>query len=716
MKAHTKAKIKNVPSLFINREASWLNFNRRVLAMAQDASVPLMERLKFLAITGSNLDEFCMVRLGSLLTMERNGRVNETDIAGIDIPAQLQLVRQGIASLAKTQYRCLDELKAKLVQHDLRCLTADAVLPESDNERLRQVVHEQFLPVLTPISLDLDQPADPLPLLENLSLYLLVRFADAKPRQPRFAAISLHSVPRIIHLPSHDGQQRFMLAEDVMTRHLDAWFPGIGIAEAGAFRITRNADLAVQEDEDDDLLAGMEEVLASRQSSFIVRLGTTPTLSLETTERLVHWLGVNPLDHYRLPGPLDLSIFRKVAGMPGFDSLRDPAWEPQPAASVPAKGLLFDAIAKKDILLIHPYESFDPVVRFLEEAAEDPDVLAIKQTLYRTGANSRIIAALVRAAENGKAVTALVELKARFDEERNIDWARQLEIAGIQVIYGVKGYKTHAKASLVVRREASGIVKYLHLGTGNYNEITARLYSDLSLLTVDPTLGQDATAFFNAVCGLSAPTQLARLAMAPLYLRDRLLAIIDQAIEQAVDGQKPVLSAKMNSLADEILIRRLYDASAAGVRIRLNIRGICCLRPGVKGHSDLIRVVSIVDRFLEHARVVTLQAGNETRAWISSADWMPRNLDRRVELLAPVEDPNCKDRLLEWLEACFLDNTHAWELAADGTWKRISPVHKTPRRLQEDFCIAARRQRRRRQTPAMLEPHRPKKPAPGRRP
>ena len=698
---------------FINREASWLEFNRRVLALAQDPAVPLLERLKFLAITGSNLDEFCMVRLGSLRMMERELRT-ATDIAGMSVAEQLALVRDGIAQLTDDQYRCLRGLEAELAGHGLRRLDAGAEMAQSAAAQLRRLVGEEFLPVLTPFWLDLDQPAtDAAPLLDNLGLYVLVRFAESAPGRPRFAAIPLLGVPRVIRIPAGDGGARqVMLAEDAVLRHLDAWFPETPVAEAGVFRITRNADLVVREDEAADLLSGMEEVLLSRQTSFLVRLELAPSLSAESAELLAQWLGVEPDDQYRPAGPLDLGAFRKVAGQPGFEALRDTPWEPQAYPRIPPKGSMFDVIAAGDLLLIHPYESFDPVVRLLREAAEDPNVLAIKQILYRASPDSQIIQALLRAADKGKPVTALIELKARFDEERNIDWARRLELAGVQVVYGVKGYKTHAKACLIVRREERGIVRYLHFGTGNYNEATARLYSDLSLFTADPALGQDATAFFNTVCGLSSPVAMAKLAMAPLHLRGKLMTILDQAIEQAEAGTAVTLLAKMNSLCDETLIRKLYAASAAGVSIQLNVRGICCLRPGVKGLSEKIRVISIVDRYLEHARVICLQVGAETRAWFGSADWMPRNLDRRIELLVPVEDAECRARLVAFLESCFHDNTHVWELGPDGRWQRRQPTgKKTPHRAQEELYLRAKQAATasKRRPPVLFEPHLPGK-------
>ena len=466
--------------------------------------------------------------------------------------------------------------------------------------------------------------------------------------------------------------------EDLVALHVGRFFPGETIAHCVAFRITRNADLSIRDDIAHDLLAEIEEVLDERKLGACVRLEISADADPQITAFLRQALNVEEGDIYALPGPLELGGFMRIADLDGFANLKYEPWPPRISPDVDFGAGMFNVIARKDVLLIHPYESFEPVVRLIEEAADDPDVLAIKQTLYRTSRNSPIVAALERAAEKGKYVTAVIELKARFDEARNIEWAKNLERAGVQVIYGVKGLKTHAKICIIVRREPHGIVRYVHFGTGNFNEITARIYSDVSLMTSNEEFGADATDFFNAITGFSLPQRFRKIDAAPIGLRERIVEMIDAETERKNHGQKARIYAKLNSLVDPEIIESLYRASAAGVEIKLNVRGICCLRPGVPNLSKNIAVVSIIDRFLEHSRILYFHHGGDRRVFISSADWMPRNLDRRVELLVPVEDAALKDRLLLTLKTYFKDNIKSRSLLPDGRYERVAPTAKHP--------------------------------------
>jgi polyphosphate kinase len=527
--------------------------------------------------------------------------------------------------------------------------------------------------------------------------------------EPRFAVIPFgRSLQRFVTLPS-DGGYVYMLLEDMVRLYVERFFPGEPILECVPFRITRNADLGVQEDQASDLLAEIEEVLVARKESACVRLEISDRVTTNMLSFLKSTLGLEEHDVYAVPGPLDLSALWRLTEESGFDRLRSLPWPPRPSPLIDASKSLFETITERDVLLYHPYESFEPVIRLIEEAAADPDVLAIKQTLYRTSRNSPVVAALIHAAEQGKYVTAIIELKARFDEARNIEGAKNLERAGAQVLYGVKGFKTHAKICVIIRREPQGIVRYMHFGTGNYNESTARLYSDVSLMTCDPDLGSDATNFFNAVTGYSQPQRFRKIEAAPIALRDRLIDMIEAETERKKQGQKARITAKLNSLVDPRIIEALYEASDAGVKIRLNIRGICCLRPGVPNLSENISVVSIVDRFLEHARIVAFHHGGDVRVFISSADWMPRNLDRRVELLTPVEDPMHRDRLIEILDLYFSDNVKAHVLQTDGSYRRTKrkknqKAVRAQEVLYQEACAAVEEAEKSRRT--AFEPHR----------
>lgn len=701
---------------FINRELSWLEFNRRVLDQAADASIPLLERAKFLAITSSNLDEFVMVRVGSLkMQYERNAMVR--DPSGQTVSEQLQAVARRCNEIVTRQYKVLsDSLEPLMADADIHHVNLNDCSDRCTEAAERRFGNDVFA-VLSPQAIFEQRP---FPLLQGLGVHLCVRMkpdpnradrpSDPSGEQPEweFAIVPLgRTVPRLLPMPSDRGHA-YVLLEELVAHYINDFFPGREVVECIAFRITRNADVEWQEDAAADLMVGMEEVLESRLQSRAVRLEYSAGGSDSMVAFLSEKMELQNQDLYPIEGPLDLTYLFMLHGLEGFDSLRDPPWPPQSTPAIDPAEPMFTTIAAGDLLLVHPYEKFDPIVRMIEEAAVDPDVLAIKQVLYRTSRNSPIVAALMRAAEHGKYVSVIVELKARFDEARNIEWARDMERAGVQVIYGIRGLKSHAKVCIIVRREPQGIVRYLHFGTGNYNEVTATLYSDVSLLTCSEDLGADATAFFNGVTGASQPQALQHLASAPITLRNRILSLIEIETRRCLEGQKAEIIAKLNALVDTEVIDALYRASQAGVRIELNIRGVCCLKPGVKGLSESIRVVSIVDRFLEHARIVYFRHGSKNEVFISSADWMPRNLDRRVELLVPVDDEDCRKRLLHTLRTYFKDNTNTWEMQPAGTYQRIGSG-KDPVRSQHAIydlaCEAVRDHKQNRRT--SFEPHRP---------
>ncbi len=697
---------------FINREVGWLEFNERVLDQAADSTRPLLERAKFIAITSSNLDEFMMVRVGSLkLQFDRNPSVR--DPARLTVPEQMQLVSDRCRRMVSRQYKLLlDDLEPALQSAGITRIDLNDC-----SDRCAAAAEARFkndaLAVLSPQALYHDRP---FPTLQGLGIHLCVRLKGQKIAEVdpewQFAVIPLgRTLPRMIALPC-DAGYAYVLLENLVMHFIDDFFPGREVSECVAFRTTRNADVQLREDAAADLMVGMEEVLESRRESREVRLEMTAGASDLTVAFLSETMRLSSQDLYRIDGPLDLTYLFGLHGLESFDEYRDANWPPQLNPAIDPAVPMFTTIAAGDVLMVHPFERFDPVVRLIEEAAADPDVVAIKQVLYRTSRNSPIVAALNRAAERGKYVSVIVELKARFDEARNIEWAREMERDGVQVIYGIRGLKTHAKVCIIVRREPHGLVRYLHFGTGNYNETTANMYSDVSLLTCDDVLGADATTFFNCVTGASQPQQFQQIAAAPLNLRKRLMDMIESETNRAKQGQRGEIMAKLNALVDTQMIDALYKASRAGVRIRLNIRGTCCLRPGVKGLSESIEVVSIVDRFLEHARIVYFRHGGDETVFISSADWMPRNLDRRVELLVPVNDPACRAKLMNTLETYFKDNTHAFRMNSDGSYERLRPQPDEPavraQRVLYDRSVAAMRdaQQNRRST---FETHEPKR-------
>ncbi|MDD2237422.1 MAG: polyphosphate kinase 1 [Kiritimatiellae bacterium] len=670
----------------INRELSWLEFNQRVLDEAIDSRVPLLERLKFLAITSSNLDEFFMVRVGGLSILLKEG-VTTTDPRGMTPLKQLETISSRVRRMVTAQYNCFHRsLIPQLNRAGIELLIGDTCTTEQENYA-KQYFNDELLPVLSPMAID---EAEPFPLLRNMGLNLAVRLKDTtKPGGKNWKCAIVPIPPnldRLVRMPS-PTHASFMPIGRIIQRHINQLFYGEEILETSVFRITRNADMRVREDLAPDLMSGMEAILLQRKFSQCVRLEIDRRATPVLLAFLKSTLKIPDRSIYKINGFLDLACMMRLASIDGFDEHKYETREPLPSPDLDVKLDIMDQIAKRDILLCHPYEAYDPVIKLVEDAARDPQVLAIKQILYRTSRNSPIIRALKHAAEQGKYVTVVVELKARFDEARNIEWAKELEYAGVQVIYGVKNLKTHAKLCLIVRREPQGVVRYVHFGTGNYNEKTARLYSDISYMTCKDEYGFDASSFMNAITGYSQPRPLLKLASAPFDLRDRILDLIEGEIERKKQGQKAHIMAKMNALVDPAIIRALYRASHAGVKIQLNVRGICCLRPGVKGLSTNITVTSIVDRYLEHSRIFYFLHGGEKNLFIASADWMPRNLDRRVELLIPVEDPDCHAKLLNLLYACLRDNVKSRRILGDGTFQKPPRLRSNLFRCQDRLYL-----------------------------
>jgi polyphosphate kinase len=657
---------KREPELFLNRELSWLEFNGRVLEEATDAQNPLLERLKFATIVASNLDEFIMVRVAALKNAVAEGDT-APDLAGLTPSQQLAQISERAHAMVDRLYEGLvTEILPGLAARGIRLVRIEE-MEGAPREALARFFRDEVLPALTPLAIDSSRP---FPMLAGLSLNLAILLAPAPGEEaPRLAVVQVPArLPRLMR-PAGAEATTYVLLEDVIRAELAALFPGQEIRETAAFRVARDAELDFDDEGGRDLLEVIEEELKNRRRSEIVRLEIEAGVGDELLAILAARLEVGPEDTYRIKGPVDIRPLFTLVDLPALEDLRDPPQKPLATLEVAPEDL-FAHLDERDVLLHHPYESFEPVASFVSTAADDPDVLAIKQTLYRTSGDSPLVKALARAAENGKQVTVLVELMARFDEHSNIRWARSLEEAGAHVIYGIRGYKTHAKICLVVRRGRQGIRRYVHLGTGNYNERTARLYTDFGLMTADPQIGEDASAFFNALTGYSDPPRLKKLAMAPTQLRARFLKLVERERQRAEAGQAAEIRAKMNSLVDEEMIRALYDAAKAGVKVRLNVRGTCCLRPGLKGVSDTVEVVSVVDRYLEHARVFYFRNGGDEEVYLSSADWMTRNLDKRIELLFPVESPEARQKVLSALDAAFQDNVKGRRLQADGAYKR----------------------------------------------
>lgn len=665
-------------SKFYNRELSWLGFNYRVLSEARDKSIPLMERLKFLSITASNLDEFFMIRVASLKDMV-HAKYTKKDIAGLTPKEQLDAISQGTHELVTDQYNTYNRsFLPSLKRKGLKIVTQYENLTKEQASFVDNYFLKEVYPVLTPMAVDSSRP---FPLIRNKSLNIAALLMDKKNKDTiDFATVQVPSVlPRIVIIPSEKEEETsIILLEQIIEKNIQKLFLNYKVLTATPYRVMRNADLPIDEDEAADLLIEIEKQLKKRQWGEAIRLEVEQGIDKRLLKILKKELMVSEGDIFKISGPLDLTFLMKVYGMEGYEHLKDTPFQPQPPKNLDMERDLFEQIREKDILLHHPYETFDPVVNFIRHAAKDPDVLAIKQTLYRVSSNSPIIASLALAAENGKQVTVLVELKARFDEENNIVWARKLEKAGCHVIYGLVGLKTHSKITLVVRREEDGIRRYVHLGTGNYNDSTAKLYTDMGMFTCKRPYGEDATAVFNMLSGYSEPLVWNKLALAPTWLRNKFVSLIDRERDNAQNGKPAKIIAKMNSLCDAGIIEALYEASAAGVEIELIVRGICCLKQGIKGMSETIHVRSIVGTFLEHSRIFYFENDGIPEIYMGSADWMPRNLDKRVEILFPVEDERLKSEIMHILDIQLSDNLKAHILQPDDRIdkEKDSPVKR----------------------------------------
>lgn len=701
------------PEYFYNRELSWLLFNRRVLEEAKDSSLPLFDRLKFLSITSSNLDEFFMIRVASLKDMVQV-KYNKKDISGMTPAEQLAAINERTHLFVKDQYDIFNRsLIPVLEKEGVHVLSHYENLSDKQSKYVDRYFTDEVYPVLTPMAVDSSRP---FPLIRNKTLNIgaILRmkkdkaaggqFRDlylshgnkkkgADSNDTDFATVQVPSVlPRFVEIPSEQkGEKTFILLEQIIEKNIGKLFVNYEIESVFPYRIMRNADLSIEEDEAADLLIEIERQLKKRQWGQAIRLEVEAGMDKRLLKKLRQELKIKEEDIFKINGPLDLTFLMKLSGLEGYDKLRTPKYTPQPAKWLNGEDHLFDQIRDHDVLLHHPYETFDPVVDFVKQASKDPNVLAIKQTLYRVSSHSPIIASLAAAAENGKQVTVLVELKARFDEENNIIWARKLEQAGCHVIYGLVGLKTHSKITLVVRKEEDGIRRYVHLGTGNYNDSTAKLYTDMGLLTCRKAIGEDATAVFNMLSGYSEPAFWNKLAIAPIRLRDRFTQLINREKEFAKKGKKAFIRAKMNSLCDAGIISSLYEAAAAGVKIELVVRGICCLKTGMPGISENITVRSIVGDFLEHSRIFHFYNNGFEEVYMGSADWMPRNLDKRVEILFPVEDDALKAEVIHILDIQLADNEKARILQKNGTYRRAAKGGHAKLNSQKYFCEEAKR-------------------------
>jgi polyphosphate kinase len=686
------------PALYLNRELSWLEFNRRVLEEAQDPTVPLLERLKFVAIFGSNLDEFYMVRVGGI---QQKVTAKVPVGSGADrLPPTVVLERigQAVRELVAAAYRALNDDLLPALQAKGVVLRRAADLTGDDLRFARELYQREIFPVLTPLATD---PAHPFPHLLNKSLNLAVTLRRPGDADPLYAVVQVPSLlPRFVQLPSSDPNRngtdgpQYVLTplEDVIRLHLADLFRGMELGPAVGFRVTRDSEYEIDDDAVDDLLQAVEAQVKARRRGQAVRLEIEAGAPADLEQFLTNALDLDPADVFPIPGLLDPTGLFQVHGLPGFAELRDPPFAPVPVAAFTQAASPWAAVRGRDILVHHPYESFAHVVDFIQAAADDPRVLAIKQTLYRTSSDSPIVRALQRAADAGKQVTAVIELKARLDEERNILWAKELEKAGVHVVFGFVGLKTHCKVALVVRREEDNTIRrYVHLASGNYNPQTARVYTDLGFFTANPDFADDVSALFNYLTGYAELPQWRKLIVAPSRLQTVMIEKIDREAANARDGKPARIVAKLNGLLEPAVVKALYRASQAGVRIDLVCRGICSLRPGIPGVSDTVRVVSVVDRFLEHSRIYYFENGGQPEVFTGSADWMDRNLSRRVEVIFPVDQPDLKARLIdEILGISLADNVKARELLADGSYRRVVPAEGEPRvRSQHRFMELA---------------------------
>ena len=688
----------HLPEYYENRELSWLKFDARVLNEAKDKSIPLLERLKFVSITSSNLDEFFMVRVASLKDMV-HADYRKRDIAGMTASEQLDRINTATRKLVESQYNTYNRsLIPLMAANGIHIIEKYEELTAEQAAYVDRYFEEDVYPVLTPMAVDASRP---FPLIRNKTLNIAALLSSKKDEKHKdaveFATVQVPGVlPRLVPIPADTSEnsgevegRTFILLEQIIEKNIDKLFLNYHVLCAHPYRVMRNADLPIDEDEAADLLKEIQKQLKKRQWGEVIRLEVEASVDKKLLRFLKDELKVAEEDIFQISGPIDLTFLMKMYGLSGCDSLRYEPYKPQRVPEIEPGEDIFEAIRVGDILLHHPYETFDPVVDFIRQAASDPDVLAIKQTLYRVSGNSPIIASLAQAAENGKQVSVLVELKARFDEENNIVWAKKLEQAGCHVIYGLVGLKTHSKIALVVRREEDGIRRYVHLGTGNYNDSTAKLYTDCGIFTCNEAIGEDATAVFNMLSGYSEPLSWNELVLAPIWLRTRFMRLIARETKHAREGKPAKIVAKMNSLCDEGIIAALYEASAAGVEIELIVRGICCLKVGIPGISENIHVRSIVGNFLEHSRIFFFLNDGEEELYMGSADWMPRNLDRRVEILFPVLDDTLKEKVKHILDVELADNTKAHVLKPDGEYEKIDRRGKVLVNSQKQFCEEA---------------------------
>ena len=688
----------HLPEYYENRELSWLKFDARVLNEAKDKSIPLLERLKFVSITSSNLDEFFMVRVASLKDMV-HADYRKRDIAGMTASEQLDRINTATRKLVESQYNTYNRsLVPLMAANGIHIIEKYEELTAEQAAYVDRYFEEDVYPVLTPMAVDASRP---FPLIRNKTLNIAALLSSKKDEKHKdaveFATVQVPGVlPRLVPIPADTSEdsgevegRTFILLEQIIEKNIDKLFLNYHVLCAHPYRVMRNADLPIDEDEAADLLKEIQKQLKKRQWGEVIRLEVEASVDKKLLRFLKDELKVAEEDIFQISGPIDLTFLMKMYGLSGCDSLRYEPYKPQRVPEIEPGEDIFEAIRGGDILLHHPYETFDPVVDFIRQAASDPDVLAIKQTLYRVSGNSPIIASLAQAAENGQQVSVLVELKARFDEENNIVWAKKLEQAGCHVIYGLVGLKTHSKIALVVRREEDGIRRYVHLGTGNYNDSTAKLYTDCGIFTCNEAIGEDATAVFNMLSGYSEPLSWNELVLAPIWLRTRFMRLIARETKHAREGKPARIVAKMNSLCDEGIIAALYEASAAGVKIELIVRGICCLKVGIPGISENIHVRSIVGNFLEHSRIFFFLNDGEEEIYMGSADWMPRNLDRRVEILFPVLDDTLKEKVKHILDVELADNTKAHVLKPDGEYEKIDRRGKVLVNSQKQFCEEA---------------------------
>jgi polyphosphate kinase len=673
------------PALYFNRELSWLDFNERVLELAEDPEVPLLERLRFCGIYASNLDEFFMVRVAGLFDQLDAG-IDARGPDGLAPSEQIDAIQRRVLELDDRLCHCFGAVLRPALEEEGITIVSLETASEEERRSIDARFEQQVFPALTPLVIGLGRP---FPYISNLSLSLGVLLRDPESGSEIIARVKVPKELLGRFLPVGDDGASFVPLEEVIAANLDALFPGTEVIDHGYFRVTRDADFNVS-DEADDLLQAVQDEIRRRRFGEVVRLEIASGMNPKLRSQLVSALRLEDREVYDIDGLLDLADIGSIADVPGRAELRFPPWTPVTQPRLQGEDEepvdIFAEIRQSGVLVHHPYDSFNTSVeRFVTQAVADPDVLAIKQTVYRTSDDSPLVPSLIRASERGKQAVCMVELKARFDEEANIHWAKSLEEAGVHVVYGIPGLKTHVKAILVARREGERVREYVHVGTGNYNPTTARLYTDFGLFTADPDIGADVAEMFNFLTGYGRPAEYRKMLVSPTTMRNQIVEEIGRTIAAHEAGEEARIALKMNALVDARCIQALYEASQAGVRVDLNVRGICCLRPGVEGVSENIRVCSIVGRFLEHSRLYTFRRGEETRVLMGSADLMPRNLDSRVELVAPVEDEALKAELLDVLERCFADNTNTWELDSDGNWARLQPGDEEARNVQEEL-------------------------------